>query len=62
MAETERQLTLESGRMLTATATFCYGGPDSIQKGNKEYEHTDKTEPQSYLERQLLGNHFSQEL
>uniref|UniRef100_A0A671QSC4 Oxidation resistance protein 1-like n=1 Tax=Sinocyclocheilus anshuiensis TaxID=1608454 RepID=A0A671QSC4_9TELE len=55
MAETERQLTLESGGMLTAAATFCCGAPDSIQRGNKEYEHTDKTEQQSYLERQLLG-------
>ncbi|XP_016125336.1 oxidation resistance protein 1 isoform X2 [Sinocyclocheilus grahami] len=55
MAETERQLTLESGGMLTAAATFCCGAPDSIQRGNKEYEHTDKTEPQSYLGGQLLG-------
>ncbi|KAK2878789.1 hypothetical protein Q8A67_019580 [Cirrhinus molitorella] len=55
MAEAERQLTLESGGMLTAAATFCCGGPDSVQKGNKDYEHTDKTEQQSYLERQLLG-------
>ncbi|XP_056624038.1 nuclear receptor coactivator 7 isoform X2 [Triplophysa dalaica] len=28
MAEVERQLTLESGRILTAAATFCCGGPD----------------------------------
>lgn len=62
MAKTEKQLTLESGGMLTAAATFCCGGPDSIQRGNKEYEHADKTEQQSYLERQLLGNHFIQEL
>ncbi|XP_043119259.1 oxidation resistance protein 1 isoform X1 [Puntigrus tetrazona] len=55
MAETERQLTLQSGGMLTTAATFCCGGPDSIQRGSKEYEHTDKTEQQSYLERQLLG-------
>lgn len=60
MAEAERQLTLESGGMLTAAATFCCGGPDSVQRGNKEYEHTDKTEQQSYLERQLLGNYFVQ--
>lgn len=57
MAEAERQLTLESGGMLTAAAaTFCCGGPDSVQRGNKEYEHTDKSEQRSDLERQLLGN------
>ncbi|XP_048047050.1 nuclear receptor coactivator 7 isoform X2 [Megalobrama amblycephala] len=56
MAEAERQLTLESGGMLTAAAaTFCCGGPDSVQRGNKEYEHTDKSEQRSDLERQLLG-------
>lgn len=54
MSETERQLTLESGGMLTAAAaTFCCGGPESVQIGNKE--HADKSEQQSYLERQLLG-------
>lgn len=57
MAEAERQLTLESGGMLTAAAaTFCCGGPDSVQRGNKEHEHTDKSEERSDLERQLLGN------
>ncbi|XP_067311606.1 oxidation resistance protein 1 isoform X2 [Pseudorasbora parva] len=58
MSEAERQLTLESGGMLTAAAaTFCCGGPDSVQRGNKE--HTDKSEQQSYLERQLLGTSTS---
>ncbi|XP_052386056.1 oxidation resistance protein 1 isoform X2 [Carassius gibelio] len=55
MAKAERQVTLESGGMLTTAATFCCGGPDSAERGNKAYEHTDRTEPQSYLERQLLG-------
>ncbi|XP_059376287.1 nuclear receptor coactivator 7 isoform X1 [Carassius carassius] len=55
MAETERQLTSESGGMLTAAATFCCGGQDSILRGNKEYEHMEKAEPKSYLETQLLG-------
>ncbi|XP_056120317.1 nuclear receptor coactivator 7 isoform X1 [Rhinichthys klamathensis goyatoka] len=52
MSEAERQ----SGGMLTsAAATFCCGGPDSVQRGNKEYEFRDKSEQRSYLERQLLG-------
>ncbi|XP_016297687.1 oxidation resistance protein 1-like [Sinocyclocheilus anshuiensis] len=57
MAKAERQLTLESGGMLTAAATFCCGGPDSVQRGNKAYGHTDRTKQQSYLERQLLGTY-----
>lgn len=56
MAEAERQLTLETRGMLTAAATFCCGGPDSVPTGSKEYEHTDKSEQRSDLERQLLGN------
>lgn len=53
MSEAERQ----SGGMLTsAAATFCCGGPESVQRGNKEYEFRDKSEQRSYLERQLLGN------
>lgn len=50
MAEVERQLTLESGRILTAAATFCCGGPDG------EYEHSSRVEQQSGLDKQLLGN------
>lgn len=53
MAEAERQLTLQPGGMLTAAATFCCGGPDSVQRGNNPFEHSDKTQ-QSYWERQLL--------
>lgn len=45
MAEAERQLSLESGRILTAAATFCCGGPDG--------EH--RMEQQSCLDKQLLG-------
>ncbi|KAG1971864.1 nuclear receptor coactivator [Pimephales promelas] len=46
----------EAEEMLTsAAATFCCGGPDSVQRGNKEYEFCDKSEQRSYLERQLLG-------
>ncbi|KAA0711135.1 Oxidation resistance protein 1 [Triplophysa tibetana] len=50
MAEVERQLTLESGRILTAAATFCCGGPDG------EYEHRSTMEQQSGLDKQLLGS------
>lgn len=50
MAEVERQLTLESGRILTAAATFCCGGPDG------EYEQRSRVEQQSGLDKQLLGN------
>lgn len=56
MAEAERQLTLQSGGMLTAAATFCCGGPDSVQRGNNPFEHSDKTQQQSYWERQLLAD------
>lgn len=49
MAEAERQLSLESGRILTAAATFCCGGPDG------EYEHRSRMEQQSCLDKQLLG-------
>ncbi|XP_051578251.1 nuclear receptor coactivator 7 [Myxocyprinus asiaticus] len=56
MAETERQLTLESGGILTVAAdNFCCGGPDSVHRRNTEYEHTDRTKHQSCLHRQLLG-------
>lgn len=49
IAEAEGQLSLESGRILTAAATFCCGGPDS------DYEHRSRMEQQSCLDKQLLG-------
>ncbi|TRY83466.1 hypothetical protein DNTS_016211, partial [Danionella cerebrum] len=54
-AKTEMELTLETGGMLTAAATFCCGGPDSVARGKSENEHPDKSKQESKVQHGKKG-------